>query len=74
MKASSIDQFLMVMSMFVVFFCLVVLIWGRTNKNVLVVNCRNDMTPKKIPIEGHEILCANGNEKNISLLMFRPLD
>jgi len=42
--------------------CLVVLIWGRTNEDVLVASCRN------------EILCANGNEKNHSLLMFRPLD
>jgi hypothetical protein len=49
-------------------FCLVVLIWGRTNEDVLVASCRNDMTPKKIPLGGHEILCANGNEKNHSLL------
>jgi hypothetical protein len=55
-------------------FGLVVLIWGKTNKEVLVASYRNDMTPKKIPLGGHEILCANGNEKNHSLLMFRPLD
>ncbi len=48
----SVDQFLMVMSMFEALFCLV-LIWGRTNKGVLVASCRNDMTPKKISLGGN---------------------
>jgi hypothetical protein len=38
----------MVMSMFEAFlFCVVMLIWGRTNKNVLVDNCGNVMIAKK---------------------------
>jgi len=34
------------------------LIWGRTNEDVLVASCRNDMTPKKISLGGNMKFCV----------------
>jgi hypothetical protein len=49
-KASSVDQFLMVMSMFEAF-VLSCVDMGKNQKDVLVASCRNDMTHKKISLE-----------------------
>ncbi len=47
--------------------CVIMLIWGRTKKNVSIVGCMNDMTLNKIPNwKKHQILCAIYNEKTIA--------